>query len=153
MATDEVKVFDWDDEIEYDGEEKKDFVILEPGTYEFEVHAFERGQYTPSKGAKTPPCNQAILTLKISTDQGDCYVKDWIMLASTFEWKASAFFRSIGLKKHGEKLRMKWNESVGCKGRAKIIKKPGDKDGVWFNEVKSYIDPPVQKKDEDDEWS
>ena len=152
MAADEVKVYDWDDEIEDDGNGGGDFVVLEPGTYDFEVHAFERGQYSPSANAKTPPCNMAIMTLKISTKDGVCFIRDNFPLANTMEWKASAFFRSIGLKKHGEKLRMKWAESVGCKGRAKIVKKPGTKDDVWFNNVGSYIDPPVEKGD-DDEWS
>lgn len=152
MAADEVKVYDWDDEIEDDGNGGSDFVVLEPGIYDFEVHAFERGQYSPKAGAKTPPCNMAIMTIKIETKDGVCFIKDNFPLANTMEWKASAFFRSIGLKKHGEKLRMKWAESIGCEGRAKITKTKGNKDDVWFNNVGSYIDPPVEKGD-DDEWS
>ena len=62
----EVKVFDWDDEIQEDGEQKT-FVTLEEGDYEFEVTKFERGHYTPSASAKTPACNQANMTLKIQT--------------------------------------------------------------------------------------
>lgn len=148
--SDEVKVLDWDDEIEDDGEQLT-FVTLEEGDYEFEVFKFERGHYTPKANAKTPACNQAIVTLKIATDEGECYIKENFPLASTMEWKLSAFFRCVGLKKHGEKLKMKWNESLGLKGMAHIKKVQGTKDGMYFNNVDYYIDPVA--KGEDDEWS
>lgn len=147
---DEVKVFDWDDEIEYDGEDRS-FVTLEEGDYDFTVSKFERSTYTPKAGAKTPSCNQADITLKIETEDGDCYITDKFPLAATMEWKISAFFRSIGLKKHGEKLQMKWKDAIGCTGRAHITKTTGTKDNVFFNNVGRYIDPVV--KTEDDEWS
>lgn len=155
--SDEVKVLDWDDEIEDDGE-GGNFTTLEEGDYEFEVHKFERSHYTPSDRAKTPPCNQAEITLKISTKDGDAYIVDKFPLASTMEWKISAFFRSVGLKKHGERLRMQWKESIGLTGRCHIVKNEGKKDGVFFNNVDHYIDPvakgePATKAEEDDEWS
>ncbi len=146
----EVKVYDWDDEIEDDGEQR-DFVTLEEGDYEFEVYKFERGHYTPKAGAKTPACNQAMMTLKITSDDGDCYITDNFPLASTMVWMASAFFRSIGMKKHGEKLKMQWSESIGKKGKAHITKTTGSKENVFFNNVGKYIDPVAQT--EDDEWS
>ena len=147
---DEVKVFDWDDEIQEDGEQR-DFVTLEEGDYEFEVTKFERGHYTPSATAKTPACNQANMTLKIHTDNGDCYITENFPLASTMEWKISAFFRSVGLKKHGEKLQMKWNDAIGLKGKAHITKTAGKKENTFFNNVGYFIDPVA--KGEDDEWS
>ena len=149
MAED-AKVFDWDDEIEFDGEDRE-FVTLEEGDYEFEVVKFERSHYTPGQNAKTPSCNQADITLKIQTAAGDAFVVDRFPLASTMEWKISSFFRAIGLKKHGEKLKMKWTESIGCKGKAHITKTPGKTDGVFFNNVGRYIDPVA--KAEDDEWN
>lgn len=147
---DDVKIFDWDDEIQDDGAQKS-FVTLEEGDYDFEVTKFERGHYTPKAGVKTPACNQANITLKIETSEGDCYITESFPLASSMEWKISAFFRSVGLKKHGEKLKMKWNESIGLKGKAHITKTTGNKDNVFFNNVGYYIDPVA--KAEDDEWS
>lgn len=146
----EVKVYDWDDEIEDDGEQR-DFVTLEEGDYDFEVYKFERTHYTPKAGAKTPACNQATMTLKITTDEGDAYISDNFPLASTMEWKASAFFRAIGLKKHGEKLKMQWNQAIGLTGKAHITKTTGTKENVFFNNVGHYIDPVA--KSEDEEWS
>lgn len=150
MAMNEVKVLDWDDEIEDDGAQR-DFVTLEEGDYEFEVVKFERGHYTPGPDAKTPACNQANITLMVATDQGDCFIKENFPLASTMEWKISAFFRSIGLKKHGEKLKMRWQDSIGCTGKAHITKREGNKEGVYFNNVGYFIDPTA--KTEVDEWS
>lgn len=144
----EVKVYDWEDEISDDG--NGNFVTLEDGNYDFEVTKFERGHYTPSANSKTPACNQANITIKIHTEEGDCYIVDKFPLASTMEWKASAFFRSIGLKKHGEPLKMRWTETIGCKGRAYIKKTPGKKDDIFFNNVDHYNDPVGV---EDDEWS
>lgn len=143
----EVKVYDWDDEISDDG--NGSFVTLDEGNYDFEVTKFERGHYTPSANSKTPACNQANITIKISTKDGDAYIVDKFPLASTMEWKASAFFRSIGLKKHGEPLKMRWTETIGCKGRAYITKTKGEKQDVYFNNVKNYFDPVKV----DDEWS
>lgn len=151
---DEVKVYDWDDEIEYDGEEKS-FVVIEEGDYDFEVIKFERGHYTPSANAKTPECNMAKITMKIEVENGECLVTDTFPLANTMEWKISSFFRSVGLKKHGEKLKMQWQKAIGCKGKAHITKTQGTRnDGVYFNNVGRYIDPvATNKKEADDDWN
>lgn len=146
--SDEVKVFDWDDEIQDDGEERN-YVTLEEGDYDFEVTKFERGHFTPQKkDSKTPACNQANITLKISTEEGDCFITERFPLASTMEWKISAFFRSVGLKQHGEKLQMKWSDALGLKGRAHVIKTAGTNENIYFNNIKYYIDPPAKEVDE-----
>ena len=139
----DVTLLDWDDEIENDGNDSE-FVVLESGDYKFSVAKFERGHYTPSASAKTPACNMAIVTLKISTSGGDCFIRENFPMASTMEWKISAFFRSIGMKQHGEKLKMDWQGAVGREGLARITKDPGEKNGVFFNHVKNFIDPPAE---------
>ena len=148
--------FDWDDTIEDDG--NGGFVTLEEGDYDFEVHKFERAYYQPSATSTLPACNMAVLTLKVKTADGDAYITDNLQLCSKMEWKLSAFFRSIGLKKHGEKLVMKWDKVPGCKGRARISKTEGSKKpGVFFNNVDYYIDPAAKPSEEanggDDTWS
>lgn len=151
--------FDWDAEIEDDG--RGGFITLEEGNYEFEVHKFERGYYQPSATSSLPACNMAMLTLKVSTPDGDAYITDNLQLCSKMEWKLSAFFRSIGLKKHGEKLVMKWDKVPGCKGRAHIEKTESQKNpGNFFNDVSYYIDPEakpagakfVEDNEEDPVW-
>ena len=41
-----------------------------------------------------------------------------LILSKALTWKLSAFFRSIGQKKRGEKITMDWNKVLGAKGRA-----------------------------------
>ena len=50
--------FDWDDEIQNDGQE---FITLPEGDYVFEVVEFERGRFAGSE--KVPACNKANLVL------------------------------------------------------------------------------------------
>ncbi|SFJ74848.1 hypothetical protein [Succinivibrio dextrinosolvens] len=105
----------WDDEVEQDG---GDFVLLDEGEYSFTVSKFERGRFPGS--SKIPPCNKAILTLTIDSPQGRTSVNSDLIMYSSMEWKLSQFLRSIGLKKEGEKVRVKWDQLVGKKGRCLI---------------------------------
>lgn len=104
---------DWDDAIENEGQE---LMILEEGDYVFKVTGFERGRYVGS--AKIPPCNKATITVQVNTEKGRAICKFDLVLYRTLEWKLCSFFRSIGQKKHGEKLTMDWNRVVGSIGKA-----------------------------------
>ena len=117
MAKD-VNIMDWDSTIEDDG---TGFVLLEEGDYDFTVTGFERGQHNGS--AKIPACPKALLTLSVSTPSGVAEVKESLILYKTMEWKLSSFFRSIGMKKHGERLVMDWNSVLGSAGRAHFIRR------------------------------
>ena len=105
---------DWDDEIEEDGQE---FLILEEGDYRFEVTAMERGR---SKGSgKIPACNMATITLAVDAGNGKTATcRTNILLYRTLEWKISQFFRSIGQKLDGQRVKMDWNKVIGSVGRA-----------------------------------
>ena len=48
---------------------------------------------------------------------------------------------------------MRWTEAIGLKGRAHITKDEGSKQGVFFNNIDYYIDPPAKTNKEDEEWS
>ena len=129
---------DWDDTIEKDGEE---FITLPEGDYVFEVVDFARGHYPGSQ--KIPPCNKAVLTLRVKTDDGVAGIRTDIIMHRTLEWKVSSFFRSIGKKQKGEKLVMKWNSVVGCRGRAHIRPRTFTaKDGTehTVNDVVRFLD-------------
>lgn len=127
----------WDEEISRESE----FVTLPEGDYDFEVVNFERSR---SKGSdRIPPSNMAVLELRITGDKGSTTITDYLVLHSKMEWKLSQFFRSIGLKKKGEPLRMNWNAVVGAKGRCKLIveKYTNDKgEQRESNKIKQYYD-------------
>lgn len=128
----------WDDEISNDGGQ---YVLLKEGDYNFTVTAFERGRFPGS--SKIPPCNKATLTLAVDTPEGTASVRYDLILWSSLEWKISEFFRAIGQKKHGEKLRPQWGAVVGSKGRGKF--KPRaytKKDGTEgeTNDVEKFYD-------------
>lgn len=126
----------WEEEIENDG---NDFVLLDAGEYPFTVTKFERGR---SKGSdKLPPCNMAVLTIRVN-DQTT--VTENLILHSKMEWKLCQFFTSIGLRKHGEKMRMNWNKVLGAHGCCKIIVDDfTGKDGKthYTNRIDKFLDP------------
>ena len=105
----------WDDEIENDG---SDFTLLDEGDYDFVVKKFERGRFDGSD--KMSACPKAILTLQVGDGENQTTIIENLFLNRKAEWKISSFFRSIGLKKHGEKLRMDWNKVVGASGRCRV---------------------------------
>ena len=138
----------WDDTIETDGEE---YVLLKEGDYNFIVTNFERGS-VPG-GAKIPPCNKASITVQVMTEEGAANVKFDLLLHRSVEWKLSAFFRCIGLKKSGEKLVMDWNKVLGSHGRAhfktrKYVNTYGEEKEV--NDLDRFIDYDEANFTEDD---
>jgi hypothetical protein len=121
--------------------------MIEPGEYAFQVKSFERGRYPG--GAKIPACNMATLSILILDNDGNMVGlinKHNLILHTKCEFFVSAFFRSIGSRKHGEKMKMDWSQVVGSRGRCVIASKtmdskknPGEK--VSFNEIKKFLDP------------
>lgn len=132
--------FGWDDTIQ---EDAKEFITLQPGDYVFTVTGFDRQRHTPNprKPGKLPACPKAVISLEIETDEGVASLKHKLFLHSSTEGMLSAFFGSIGQKKHGEPLKMNWNTVIGAKGVARINKRKGtgqysDKE---YDNVKSMI--------------
>jgi hypothetical protein len=131
-------MMDWNDSIENDGQE---FVLLPEGDYNFVVTNFERGRFPG--GPKVPACNKASITVQVNASEGVSIIKFDLLLYRTLEWRISAFFRSIGQKKHGEKLTMDWNKVIGSKGRAHFkqrtyVNQSGEEKTI--NDIDRFID-------------
>lgn len=129
----------WDDEIEKDS----DFVLIPEGDYTFTVSGFERGRHDGSD--KLPPCPKAIVKLRVELPDGNTQeLTHNLFLHSKCEGLLSAFFVGIGQKKHGEKLRMNWNNIIGARGRCKITIrnwKGKNNEDMQSNEIKKFYDP------------
>lgn len=129
----------WDDVIENDSPE---FVILPDGDYDFEVVDFERGRHNGSE--KLPPCNKAIVHIRVEGKEGISIIKHQLFLHTITEGMLCAFFTGIGQRQKGERLKMNWNAVVGSKGRCKVgTRKWTNDEGkeMTFNEIKKFYEP------------
>ena len=129
----------WDDEIQHDS---PDFVVLPDGDYDFEVIDFERARHPGS--AKLPPCNKAIVHIKIEGKEGISIIKHQLFLHTITEGLLCEFFKGIGQRKRGEKVSMNWNAVVGATGRAKVGHRKWTNDEgreMVFNEIQRFYEP------------
>lgn len=124
----------WDDTIEKDS----DFITLPEGDYDFTVESFDRARHNGSDNL--PPCNKAVLKIRIDDPAGTVIVTHNLFLHTKVEGLISAFFSSIGLKKKGEQLRMNWALVPGARGRLKLGIRKYQKDGEerTINEIKKF---------------
>jgi len=139
MAEELGRELSWDSEIEQDSAE---FVVLPPGDYDFEIVDFERARHPGS--AKLPPCNKAVVHIRIEGEEGVSTIRHNLFLHSITEGMLCAFFTAIGQRRRGEKVSMNWNAVVGSRGRAKIgIRKWTNDEGreLVFNEVQRFYEP------------
>ena len=129
----------WDDEIENDSS----FELLPAGDYDFTVKAVERGRYPG--GDKMGPCNMATVIFGLKdTDGKSVEIRKNFYLNTNCEGILCAFFTSIGMRKHGERVHMNWSAAPGCTGRCKItVRDYTKKDGTpgQSNDIKKFYEP------------
>ena len=138
MNDDYERELGWDDPIEKDS---PDFILLPEGDYNFEVAGFERARHPGSE--KLPPCNKAIVSVKVTGAEGSTTIKHNLFLHSKTEGMLCAFFNAIGQRKKGERLQMNWNTVTGSRGRCKLGVRnwTNDKgDPMQSNEIKRFYD-------------
>lgn len=138
MLEDNGKCLDWEDSINGDGRRR---VILPEGEYDFTVVKVDRQIFVGSD--KIPPCNRAILTLRIDMADDTAIFYTDLLLHKSREWQLCAFFQSIAKKQPGKAYTMNWNEVEGAIGHAKIgVKTYTDKNENerTVNIVERYFD-------------
>lgn len=144
------KALDWDSDIQNDGEE---FILLTEGDYNFQVVEFTRGSFPGS--TKIAPCPKATIMVEVDSPDGKARVRFDLILSSVMEWKLSSFFRCIGQKQRGERLKMDWNKVVGSVGRAHFkTRKYQNKDGEEreANDVDRFYDYDPKDHPEQQDW-
>ena len=129
------------EEIGYEGtieNEDGGFTLLPDGDYDFTISKITRGRYEGSD--KMPACNSVTVELTVWGAQDKVTLTERFFLVKKFEWKLSQFFLSIGVKKHGEPLVMRWNIE-GYRGKCKVYidhyKKNDGGDGQ-SNKIKKF---------------
>lgn len=135
-----MEVFDWDSEISADGQ---DFTPLPEGDYIYEITEMKKEYFSGSD--KIPACPRAALTLKVYAEDmsRSVTVYERLLLCAKMEWRVSGFLRSIGVKKHGQKVRPNWDAMVGKTGIAHFtIEDYTSKDGAHRqrNHLDRFID-------------
>lgn len=133
-----------------------------PGEYTFTVYDMEA---LISKGAKTAGAD--VYKMKMKVDGHGVKVFDQLIDHESCDWKFGAFLAACNvelnedehfefIKTRADKLRCRWINPVGLRGRFRLSLVKKDKGE--FNEVESYLlgDPlPVQTQpepEEDPEW-
>lgn len=133
----EVRAIGWDEEITV--EKEPEFVLLEPGEYNFTVTSFERGHYDGS--SKLPACSVAKLALKCSNGIQETTVFVNLFLVSNQKWKLTHFFKSCRLiaadMPEGVNYAMPWSRVIGAQGR--VLIKNREYNNKQYNEVEKFL--------------
>ena len=140
MANDNLgEALGWEDEATVSDSE---FVLLEPGTYDYVVKAFERGWFNGSE--KMCPCAMAKLTLSVTDKRTGTPVDVFcnLMLNKKVAFRITQFFKSCGLlppdAKDGDRFPMSlFDQCVGKRGRVKV--KNRTYNGREYNDVDSFV--------------
>ncbi len=107
---------DWNSEIE------ETYLDLPDGTYDFTVVELERGHYEPKLDGKIKePCPQVKVYVEIKDPNNDqkAKINTLLILHTRTKGLLCNFFRSIGVMKKGESLKMDWNV-IGKTGKLKL---------------------------------
>ncbi len=138
---DEVKFFSYDSEIEQDTPE---FILLPEGDFPFMVQGIEKATYTGNSEKIGKGCPMVTLEIVIMSPKGNTSVRDNLYLNSNMEWKLSSFFRSVGMKKHGQKFKMDFSSNlIGKTGLCHIRQETWtDREGKEriSNRIDKYLD-------------
>lgn len=134
------KELGWDEEVDKGDE----YVLLPAGDYDYTIESFERGRYEGSD--KVPPCNRALLKVKVDTPEGSTIMNESLLLYDKMQWKLAEFFLSIGSEEVNGKVKMNWSLVPQASGRATIEIREDRKDpSKKFNHVKKWI-PKLKKE-------
>jgi len=130
--------YQWDDTLEDNGEGDYTFILLPPGIYGAECVEVTRGFSTASN------CNQAGVVWKVVSTKGRTKLTDYLNLSENVKWKILQLFRSVGMRKHGEAIRLNFPALPGKTGWLKIGHRTYlDKNNVekTTNQIEGYIPP------------
>ena len=138
------EVLDFDGEIQHDGAA---FAVLpDNDEVEFTVNDVVKGR---NKDGTLPQVRLELNCVSLA-GHGRANVSDFITMTRKSEWKLCEFFTALGLRRHGETLKMNW-DIKGRTGRATVIvEKFTKRDGSegTGNKIKRYLESAPHGGDE-----
>lgn len=134
---------DWDMK---EVEDSNDFVLIDPGVYQFMVCDLKKERFEGSD--KIGPSPMAVVELALSTDDPNhtYTISERMILNTKTAFKISQFFKSLGAKPDPEtgKVPVDWSDVIGKTGRLELdhrtFKKKDGSEGK-SNNVKRFIAP------------
>lgn len=140
--------------IEFEVEEQE-YVLLEPGEYQFTIDSVDYGDYNGS--SKIPPCGMVIVNLHVDTDKGRAFLMNRFYVCKECSGLIAAFFKSVGDLKDGQRTFVPdWDKLPGKTGLVKTTQR--EYNGNLYNNVERFLAPkkkaaPAKKKAwSDAEW-
>ena len=135
--------------------EDQEYVLLQPGVYQFTVDSVEYGDYNGS--VKIPACGKVTVNLHVDTNAGRAFLNNNFYVCKECSGLIAAFFKSIGDLKDGQKtFSPNWDGAVGKTGLVEVVNR--EYNGNQYNNVKRFLPPqkkqqPAKKKTwSDTEW-
>lgn len=128
----------WDSEIKNDG---GDYKLLPEGVYPFTVRSYEKAYNNGT--SKIPACPMAKVTLRVGGGTEASDVTNSLFLDDSQEWKLCQFFLALGMRKHGEAMRIDFDGAIGKSGWVEIEHYTYTDKGEekTINSVARYLDP------------
>ena len=123
--------------------EDDEYVLLQPGTYQFQVDRVEFGRYEPNpqKPSKLPACPKVTVYLHVDTDSGRAFMQNNFFLHSSTQGLIAAYFKSLGMIPEGAKsFTMDWNGSIGKKGWVRTSIRVYN--GIEYNQGDRFVKAP-----------
>lgn len=108
--------------LEWNSEIEETYLDLPDGTYDFTVVELERGRFEPKPDSKIKePCPQVKVHVEVKDPNSDqkAKINSLLILHTRTKGLLCNFFRSIGVMKKGESLKMDWNV-IGKTGKLKL---------------------------------
>jgi hypothetical protein len=124
-------------------DKQQEFTVLDAGEYPFTVVKCEPGFYEPKANSKAPACKCVSVQIMIEHQGAKSFISKDFLLYSDLVWLIRSFFICIGMGTHGGEVTVNWDRAKGRRGRVKIKKVEGKQQGVFFNNIDKFLDPPA----------
>lgn len=152
---------------EEEAEKARQFPLLEPGIYNFEVvkSEFQMSNTGKYKNPQKPSNPMIKLEMIVWDSSGkEFIVYDYLVGTKNMEWKTRNFCKSVGLFDQYENKKFNEDLCIGRSGKASIVVQPGqkkviqpgqDKKEVTYykdkNGIEDYIFDEKEEKNKEDE--